>query len=119
MTTPTYTVPENPVDPEAAALELIVRMPEVVGVDAPSHLTELLQEFTMALDVGGAFTGLSWHDAKHAAAAMVADLIERDDPAAFLRFRATLAASGADNMTWDDRDAMVRALNVGAEVLGS
>lgn len=117
MSAPTYAVPENPADPEAAALELIVRMPEVVGVNVPS-LATLLQEFTMALDVSGAFAGLSWHDAKHAAAAMTADLIERDDPAAFLRYRATLAATGEDNMAWDDRDAMVRALTVGAEVLG-
>lgn len=115
--TATYTPPDNPADPETAALEMIVRMPEVVGKTEPS-LTALLQEFTMALDVSGAFAGLTWHDAKHAATAMVADLIQRDDPGAFLRFRATLAATGDDNMTWDDRDAMVRALNTGAEVLG-
>ena len=47
---------------------------------------------------------MSWNDAKAAAAAIMADAIGRDDPAAFLRFRAGNARSGVDNMDWDDRD---------------
>lgn len=44
----TYTVPDNPPDPEAAALELIVRLPaDLLGHDWP--LREVLQEFTTVL----------------------------------------------------------------------
>ncbi len=31
--------------------------------------------------------------------------------------RAERVLDGTDNMTWDDRDAMARALRIGAEVL--
>jgi len=112
----TYTVPDNPADPEAAALELIVRMPDIVGRSTP-HLREVVRELSMLLEIERAFEGLSWHDAKHAAVAIIADAMSQDDPVAFLRYRAVLAAAGEDRMAWDDRDAMVRAFEVGAKVL--
>lgn len=115
MTT-TYSVPDDAADPEAAALELIVRLPvELLGYDWPSR--ETLQEFTALLSAEGTFAGMSWHDAKAAAVAIVFDAINRDDPAGFLRYRAGWTAAGADNSRWDNREAMVRAFNSAARVL--
>jgi hypothetical protein len=37
MTIPTYTVPDNPPDPEDAALELIVRLPADILHDDDGH----------------------------------------------------------------------------------
>jgi hypothetical protein len=114
---PTYTTPDHPADPEAAALELIVRLPiDVLGHDSPSR--EALQEFTALLSAEGAFAGMSWHDAKHAAAAIVFDATSRDDGAAFLRQRASRVRAGTDGMTWDDPALMARALTTAATVLG-
>jgi hypothetical protein len=114
---PTYTVPDHPADPEAAALELIVRIPiDVLGRDCPSR--EVLQEFTALLSAEGAFTGMSWHDAKHAATAIIFDATSRDDGAAFLRQRANRVRAGTDGITWDDPAKMARALTTAATVLG-
>jgi len=114
---PTYTVPDHPADPEAAALELIVRIPiDVLGHDCPSR--EALQEFTALLSAEGAFTGMSWHDAKHAATAIVFDATSRDDGVAFLRQRANRVRAGTDGITWDDPARMARALTIAATVLG-
>jgi len=37
-----------------------------------------VQGFATALELAGAFTGLSWHDAKHAATAIMTDAVSRD-----------------------------------------
>jgi hypothetical protein len=113
---PAYIVPDHPDNPEAAALELIVRMPEVVTGDASAR--DILQELTSMLEVEGTFTGMSWHDAKHAAVAIVVDALERDDSAEFLLGRARRARDGSDGMRWDDPAAMERALTIGAKVIG-
>jgi hypothetical protein len=55
MTT-TYTVPINPADPEAAALDLIVALPATL-LDT-SAFTPVLQDFCGLLHAEGAFTGL-------------------------------------------------------------
>jgi hypothetical protein len=116
MTT-AYTVPDLPADPESAALELIVRMPsEIIGRDEPPR--EVLQELTMALSAEDTFAGMSWHDAKHAATAIIVDAISRDDAAWFLLQRADRALDGSDGMTWDDPAAMSRAMTIGAKILG-
>jgi hypothetical protein len=48
----TYTVPDNPADVEAAALELIVRLPaDILHTGA---LTVVLQEYAGTLHAGGA-----------------------------------------------------------------
>jgi hypothetical protein len=111
-----YAVPDQPADPQAAALELIVRMPEAVTGDAGTR--EILQELTAMLDVEGAFTGMSWNDAKHAAVAIVVDALNRDDAHTFLRARARRARDGSDGMVWDDPAKMARALTIGATILG-
>jgi hypothetical protein len=117
--TAVYTVPDDPADPEAAALELIVRIPCVVlEPDFPEQLTEALQDYAGALHVEGAFVGLSWEDAKQIAAAVAFDAVMRDDAADFLRGRAARASAGTDNMPWRDRDGAVRAMNIAATVLG-
>ncbi|RAV14663.1 hypothetical protein DQP55_08880 [Mycolicibacterium sp. GF69] len=55
--------------------------PEVIG--AVSHPREVLQEFTMVLSAEDTFAGMSWHDAKHAATAIICDAISREDAASF------------------------------------
>jgi hypothetical protein len=58
----TYTVPARPADPEAAALELIVRLPrEILRTNA---FTATLQDYCGVLHAEGAFASLSWPDAK-------------------------------------------------------
>jgi hypothetical protein len=111
----TYTVPDSPADPEAAALELIVRLPkEILHRD---DFMPVLQEYCSLLDAEGCFAGLSWSDAKNIAAAVSFDLISRDDAQEFIAQRARNVL-GADGMMWDDRDGAARALNTAATVLG-
>ena len=118
MTT-TYTVPTNPTDVEAAALELIVRLPrEVLTDECPDELTAALQDYAGVLHAEGAFAGLSWADAKAIAAAVSFDVMQRDDAADFLRNRARNVLAGTDNMEWHNREHAARALNIAATVLG-
>jgi hypothetical protein len=113
----TYTVPTNPADVEAAALELIVRMPGDI-LHAPAEITEVLQEFCGVLQLEGCFAGLSWIDAKAIAAAVSFDAVTRDDAADFIRNRARNVLAGTDNMPWENPEAAARALNIAATVLG-
>jgi hypothetical protein len=114
MTT-AYTVPDNPADPEAAALELIVRLPqEILNRD---DFTPVLQEFCSMLDAEGCFVGLSWSDAKSIAAAVSFDLVSREDAQEFIAQRARNVLGG-DGAMWDDRQGAARALNIAAAVLG-
>jgi hypothetical protein len=111
-----YTVPDYPCDPETAALELIVRLPiDLLGDHGLNR--ETLQEFTTLLSAEDTFAGMSWHDAKHAAVAIIFDATNRDDAAEFLRQRADRARAGTDGITWDDCAATVRALTTAAAVL--
>jgi hypothetical protein len=113
--TASYAVPDNPADPEAAALELIVRLPqEILHRD---DFTPVLQEFCSVLDAEGCFPGLSWSDAKSIAAAVSFDLVSRDDAQEFIAQRARNVLGG-DGMTWDDQQGAARALNIAATVLG-
>lgn len=119
----TYVVPDNPQDPEAAALELIVRLPSslsdrLTAAAAATGLTEILQDYCSVLDAERAFTGLSWDDAKTVAVAVCFDICNRDDAADFLRNRARNVLAGSDNTPWKNRDGAARALNVAAAVLG-
>jgi hypothetical protein len=110
-----YTVPDSPADPAAAALELIVRFPEtILHTDA---FRPVLQDYAGALDAEGAFTGLSWSDAKNIAAAVAFDLTQRDDAQEFIAKRARNVLGG-DGMMWDDQWGAARALNIAATVLG-
>jgi hypothetical protein len=122
MTT-AYDVPDNPADPETAALELIVRMPTSISDRLTEAayvlgLTEILQDYCTVLDAEGAFTGLSWADAKPIAAAICFDVCNRDDAADFMRNRARNILAGTDNMVWQNREAAARALTIAASVLG-
>jgi hypothetical protein len=111
-----YIVPDNPADPEAAALELIVRLPaEILHTEG---FTPILQDYCALLQMECAFAGLSWADAKNIAAAISLDLTSRDDAEAFIRNRARNVLGRRDGMEWDDRDGAARALNVAATVLG-
>ena len=111
-----YPMPSAPSDPEAAALELIVRLPgQIMHTDA---LTEVLQDYCGMLHAEGAFAGLSWDDAKNVAAAVSFDVTTRDDAADFIRNRARNVLAGTDNMDWQNRDGAARALNIAATALG-
>lgn len=112
----TYTVPDDPADPETAALELIVRIPgDMLGHDWPPR--DALQDFASLLHAEGCFAGMSWHDARHAATAIIYDAINCDDAAAFLRGRTQRVLDGSDNMEWDDPVGMARALTIAAGLL--
>gem|GEM_PF-1877094 len=116
-----YTVPTNPADPEAAALELIVHMPSLCvidDVDVRAGLTRALQDYCAVLDAEGCFAGLVWADAKAVAAAVAYDVVTRDDATDFLRNRARNVLAGTDNMPWVDREAAAQALNIAAAALG-
>ncbi len=113
---PTYAVPDNPTDPEAAALELIVQLPQIVGREVDLLP---LQEFSTLLSAEAAFADMSWHDAKHAAVAIIVDAVNSDDAVPSLCQRAERAVTGTDGMTWDDPAAMARALTTGAKVLAA
>lgn len=115
-TTSAYDVPDHPADPEAAALELIVRLP--ARIMHTNMFSEFLRDYSGALHVEGAFAGLRWADAKQVAAAVSFDITQRDDAADFLLNRARNALAGTDSMSWDDRDGVVRALTIAAAVFG-
>jgi hypothetical protein len=113
---PTYTVPDSPADPEAAALELIVRLPaDILHTGA---FRDVLQDYCSVSDAEGAFAGLSWADAKNIAAAVSFDVVTRYDAADFIRNRARNVLADTDNMDWQNREAAARALNIAATVLG-
>jgi hypothetical protein len=77
---PTYTVPDSTADVEAAALELIMRLPvKVLHPEFPKLLTDVLQDYGGILHAEGAFAGLSWADAKNIAAAVSFDVVTRED----------------------------------------
>jgi len=66
-------------------LELIPA--EVLGTDA---FTGALQGYCGVLHAEGCFAGLSWHDARHVAAAISLDVCCRDDAAQVLRDRSVI-----------------------------
>jgi hypothetical protein len=120
MTTIDYTLPDNPADPEAAACELIVRVPQAIaGGRLPADIVAVLHDLAELLHAEGCFAGLSWHDARHVAAAVAFDTCWHDDAAArHLRGRADRIADGADTMFFDDREGVARALTTAADLIG-
>lgn len=52
MTSTDYTVPDDPADPEAAALELIVRLPQDIE-SPPAEMVALLHEITAGSQTAG------------------------------------------------------------------
>jgi hypothetical protein len=104
-----------PDDPEAAALDLIVCSTEVL---ADPVVSAGVQEFAVLLEVEGAFTGMSWPDARRAATVIAFDAVLLVSKAVeSLRRRATEALAGDDGEPWEDREAVARALNIAAKVL--
>jgi len=72
-----YIVPDNPADPEAAALDLIERPTR--RDSAHGAFTEVLQDYCSVPHADGAFAGLEWADARQIAAAVSWDVISRDE----------------------------------------
>jgi hypothetical protein len=113
--TNSYTVPANPSDPEAAALDLIVQLPaQLLDTHA---FTAVLQDLCDLLHAEGAFAGLSWNEARQVAAAVSFEVTQLDDADHTLLSRARSVRDGIDGLTWDNRDAAVRALTIAAAVL--
>ena len=71
-----YTVPDDPPDPEAAALELIVRLSACFSKDDNQAPGGGLQDFAGLLDAEGCFAGLTWNDAKARALRIAADVLD-------------------------------------------
>lgn len=111
-----YDPPANPLDPEAAALDLIVRIPTDM-LDDCGPARSALQDFAGALHVEGALSGLSWWDARPVALAICADLQcgDPDAAAALLHLRAELIGSHRER--WNDADGVRRALSIAARVI--
>ena len=108
-------IPDTPADPEAAALDLIVRSAE--PLDDPV-VSAGVQEFAALLEVESTFAGMSWPDAREAATMIAFDAVLLLGKAVdSLRRRATDALAGCDGRPWEDRDAVARALNIAAKVL--
>jgi hypothetical protein len=99
----------TPLDTEARALDLIVRLP--VGILSD---TETRQRCCSALEIEGVFAGLSWPDAQMVADAISFDIGD-DGGVKRLRTRARKVLGGWED--WDDRTSAVRALNLAAAVL--
>jgi hypothetical protein len=113
MMTDPYRPPTDPPDPQAAALDHLVRAPEAAGTN---RFRAPLQDLAAILDAEGAFTVLGWPDARGVAAAISFDAITEDDPSEVLRDRARvlLADGGTD---WDNPLGVARALTIAATVL--
>jgi hypothetical protein len=81
-------------------------------------ITGLLQDYCGALQVEGAFAGLSWHDAKTVAATVSCDITHRTDAAEFIQSRADRVITGSDTMVWDNREGVAHALHIAAKLRG-
>jgi hypothetical protein len=118
-----YTVPDNPTDPEAAALELIVRLPASISDRLAAQARWLASRRSCRTTAAprtsrARFSGLSWADAKPVAVAVCFDVMNRDHAADYIRNRARNVLAGTDNMVWENRERAARALNIAATVLG-
>lgn len=111
--TATYTPPTNPADPEAAALDLIVRATETAT--GSTAFRAVLQELAAALQAEGALAGLRWDDAKLAAAAIAFDVVMSPAPVRSLRTRAECVLDGWPATV--DQAATARALNTAASLV--
>ncbi|HRD10517.1 MAG TPA: hypothetical protein PLI79_01515 [Mycobacterium sp.] len=109
--------PDSPA--EAAALDLIVRVPmETLDVADKDLLLAALQELTALLHAEGAFTGLSAHDAEQAAGAIAMDFcLRRMGAAESLRARAAVVLGSPTDGPWDSPEGPARALTIAADVL--
>jgi hypothetical protein len=109
----------EPRDPEGEALNWVLEMP--ADTLLTGELREELQRYCLILDLEGVFARLSWPDAHMVADAVSFDFTMRttQDAVWHLRNRARKVLGGWED--WDDREGVVRALNVSAaalEVLG-
>lgn len=115
MTTATYTPPADPADPEAAALDLIVRAPE--AATGSTAFRAALQELAAALQAAGALSGLTWPDAKLVAAAIAFDCAISPWPVRSLRTRADCVLDGWPATV--DREAVTQALRTAANLVAA
>ncbi|ODQ90266.1 amino acid aminotransferase [Mycolicibacterium holsaticum] len=88
----TIRVDTPPTDPEAVALDLLVRAAEA-ATDGTAFRAAL-QDLAGALHVEGALSGLAWVDARLVAAVVSFDACTADDPVGSLRRRAAAVRTG-------------------------
>lgn len=110
MTTAMYRPPTDPADPEAAALNLIIEAAETAT--GSTAFRAVLQDLAGLLQVEGALAGLTWPDAKLAAAAIAFDAVMSPRPARSLRTRADCVLDGWPATV--DRASVARALRTAA-----
>lgn len=70
-----YELPDNPADPAAAALDLLVQFPELSGRDDPETVAGF-RDLAMMIQLEGIFEGMDWNDARHAVALLGVVLID-------------------------------------------
>ncbi|HUO41113.1 MAG TPA: hypothetical protein VMU34_26190 [Mycobacterium sp.] len=105
---PGYTVPTDPTNPEQAALQMIVEVPQAI-LDSTAFRTRLT-DYADRLRAERTFAGLSWHDARHVAAAIAYDIIAHEgDAAEYLRNRARNVLAGVSGADWDDQPQAAQA----------
>lgn len=109
-------MPAHTDDPEAAALELITRLP-AEAMRSDTRTTLVLQSYAAVLRRDRCFVGLVMDDAKYVAIAICADITQRDNAADMLLNRARNALAGADGIPWRDRDRAARAFTIAATAL--
>ncbi len=107
-----YSIPDDADDAEAAALEMIVsrglqqadKVFTARGGDwNPEPLKLGLERFAAALKAEKAFMGLTWHDARIAAAAILQDIFLEKDQGSALLARSHAAIASNDGIEWADR----------------
>jgi hypothetical protein len=112
---PDYNIPTNdPVDVEAAALEVIVDLPAAI---LGSDFTLLLHSFAALLRENGAFKGLCLSDARQVAVSVCRALVDDDDAAATLLNPARDIHAAASAPQWRNRDKVSRAFTIAAAAL--
>lgn len=126
-----YQIPQNPKNPATAALYVIWGLaqerakaaaraaladtftPAFLDTGIEIGMEQLVRPQLRALTQGlkdrAAFTGMTWRDASRAADA-IAWSITLNNPARALQLRATAAATGRDEIDWDDRQRATEAL---------
>lgn len=116
MTTTAVASPPKPADIERAALDLLVRAPELAT--GRTELREVLQDLAGALQLAGALAGLSWDDARMVVASIAFDAVMVDDPVGSLRHRANAVEDGWWGSGFlDDQAGVAHAIRTAADVI--
>lgn len=111
----TITRTTTPLDPEAAALDLLVRAAETAT--GSTAFREPMQDLAGALHAEGALAGLVWGDARLVAASIGHDACTLGDPVRALRNRAATVRAGTWGAWCADPEGVAQALGTAATIL--